>query len=192
LTLALIAGEAGLTAGALVQRFGSKHGLMVALSSAWSSGTPMLFAQLREAHASPLETVRAYADCIAQMGASPRELAHHLSYLQVDITDPQLRMNLRIQARAARTEISRLLKEAIVAGELVPTAHPATLARMIEVAISGSLMTWAAYQQGSARAWMRDDVNAVMHPWMSSVKERAVGAKRPARRTAQPRSRKRS
>ena len=37
LTLAQIAGEAGLTAGALVQRFGSKRELLVALSNEFAA-----------------------------------------------------------------------------------------------------------------------------------------------------------
>jgi AcrR family transcriptional regulator len=184
LTLALIAGEAGLTAGALVQRFGSKRGLMVALSSEWSSGTPTLFAQLRAANKSPLETVRAYADCIARMGTSPRALAHHLSYLQVDITDPQLRRHLRTQARAARAAIRELLVEGVNAGELIPTADTAMLAKGIEVAISGSLMTWACYQEGSATAWMRDDVNAVLRPWLPTTKKRTSRAAKTPRRAS--------
>src|SRR4030095_15809595 len=44
LTLAAIAAEAGLTAGALVQRFGSKRDLLLALSGRYSSGTADMFA----------------------------------------------------------------------------------------------------------------------------------------------------
>ena len=55
LTLAMIADEAGLTAGALVQRFGSRRALLLALSERFAdSTTAQLFAGLRASSASPL------------------------------------------------------------------------------------------------------------------------------------------
>src|SRR6185295_629907 len=88
LTLSEIAVEAGVTAGALVQRFGSKHRLLLAMMSEMSGWSRDFFAQLRAAHGSPLAALYAYADCFAQMGETPARLAHHLSYLQLDLTDP--------------------------------------------------------------------------------------------------------
>src|SRR5918996_737693 len=111
-TLADIAAEAGLTAGALVQRFGSKRGLMVALTEAWSQSAPALFAQFRERYGSPLAALRAYADCLAEMGESPSAFAHHLSYLQLDLTDPDLHKHVRAQSRATRQSIRQLLEDA--------------------------------------------------------------------------------
>ncbi len=72
LTLAEIAAEAGVTAGLLVQRFGSKRALLLALSERFSGGTAEMFAQLRAAHRSPLATLRAYSDGMAQPGLEPR------------------------------------------------------------------------------------------------------------------------
>src|SRR5919198_3056525 len=84
LTLAEIAAEAGLTAGALVQRFGSKRGLLLAMSEHVARTTDEFFTELRAAHASPLAALRTYASCFAQMGESAGALAHHLAYLQPD------------------------------------------------------------------------------------------------------------
>jgi AcrR family transcriptional regulator len=53
-TLTDIAVEAGLTAGALVQRFGSKRRLLIALTEQVADATPEIFAQLRANHPSPL------------------------------------------------------------------------------------------------------------------------------------------
>ena len=89
LTLAHIAAEAGLTAGALVQRFGSKRDLMLQLSERFSGGTGEMFAGLRRAHRSPLAALRAYADCMAGMAETPAALVRSLSYLQIDLTDPE-------------------------------------------------------------------------------------------------------
>jgi len=32
--------------------------------------------------------------------------------------------------------------------------------------ISGSLMTWACYREGSAAAWIRRDLDAVLQPYV--------------------------
>lgn len=167
-TLADIAAESGLTAGALVHRFGSKRGLLVALTGHVAHTTPANFARLRSAHVSPLAALGAYADCIAAMGESPGGLAHHLGYLQLDLTDPDLHRNVRAQAQASRAAIRALLDDAVAAGELVAGVDTGALARAVEVTLSGSLMTWAFYQEGSARAWLRADLNAIIG-WVAAA-----------------------
>jgi AcrR family transcriptional regulator len=166
LTLADIAGEAGLTAGALVQRFGSKRDLLLKLSERFSAGTSEMFAQLRGSHRSPLAVVRAYADCMAGMAATPAALIRNLSYLQIDLTDEAFRKNLAAHARATRDEIQKLIRDAVAAGELVPATNAKQLARTIEAIIAGSMMSWAYYQEGTAAKWMRDDLNAVLKPYL--------------------------
>lgn len=184
LTLAQIAGEAGLTAGALVQRFGSKRELLVALSNEFAASTPVMFTDLRKANTSPLATLRAYADCIAEMGSSPGALAHHLSYLQADITDPDLRRHLRDHARASRASIRGLLAEAVAQGELTPGTDLDSLARVAEVTINGSLMTWAFYQDGTAREFIRNDLDAALKPYLPAGGRPRAREAPPARRRA--------
>jgi AcrR family transcriptional regulator len=161
-TLADVAGEAGLTAGALVQRFGSKRTFQLTLFEKLAGGTGAMFATLRAAHRSPLAVVRAYAECVAELAATPVELAHHLAYLQLDLTDPDFHVFTLAQAKATRRELRKLLDEAVAAGEIQPRVKTSELARAIEVAVSGSLMTWAVYQEGSAAKWIRRDVDFVL------------------------------
>ncbi|MEO8448312.1 MAG: TetR/AcrR family transcriptional regulator [Gemmatimonadota bacterium] len=171
-TLADIAAEAGLTAGALVQRFGSKRELQVALTAKAAGATKNMFAELRAANPSPLDTLRAYGDCIAQMGETPGAFAHHLAYLQLDLTDPDLHRHVRAQARSCRSAIRGLLDEAVTLGELEPSLDPAELARAVEVTLSGSLMTWAFYQEGSAAKWMRHDLEVLLRPFLAGAQAR--------------------
>jgi len=163
LTLAEIAAEAGVTAGALVQRFGSKRDLMLALSAR--------FAALRKANRSPLAALRAYGDCISRLATSPEALARNLSYLQIDLTDPDLRKHLVAQARASRLELRSLIKDAVAAGELVREVNSTRLARTVEAILGGSMMSWAYYEEGTATQWMRDDLNAVLKPYLSTAKK---------------------
>jgi AcrR family transcriptional regulator len=122
------------------------------------------FARLREEHASPVRVLYAYADCIARMGESPGGLAHHLAYLQLDLTDPDFHRHLSAYARATRSELRALIDEAIRQGELAPVDSEA-LARMIETTLSGSLLTWGIYQEKTAAEWLREDLDAVLRPF---------------------------
>lgn len=166
LTLGQIADEAGVTAGLLVQRFGSKRDLLLKLSEQFSGSTGEVFAQLRAAHRSPLATIRAYADCMAGMAETPAALIRNLSYLQIDLTDPEFRTHLGKNALATRQELQHLIRDAIKAGELVASVNPKQLARTIEAIIAGSMLSWAYYQEGTASKWMRDDLAAILKPYL--------------------------
>jgi len=176
LTLADIAKEAGVTAGRLVQRYGSKRGLFVTMSERFAGSAALIFEGLRAAHRSPLATVRAYAACMADLAPDPEALLRNLSYLQLDLADDVLRGHLVENARATRREIESLLKAAVAAGELVREADVRTLARTVETVVGGSLMSWATYREGAAATWMTREVDAVLAPWLTG---RTRGAKKP-------------
>ena len=167
LTLADIAGEAGLTPGRLVQRFGSKRALLVALSEQFAVSAGPVFAALRDRHGSPLATLRAYARCMADLAPTPADLLRNLAYLQGDLADDVLRGHLVENARAARGEIAALLEAAIAARELRSGVDVQALARTVEAVISGSLMTWATYREGTAADWIARDVDAVLSAYVT-------------------------
>ncbi|HBY61577.1 MAG TPA: TetR family transcriptional regulator [Solibacterales bacterium] len=164
LTLADIAGEAGVTPGLLVQRFGSKRALLLTLAERFAGSAPALFAGLRAAHRKPLPTLRAYAACMAGLATTPDSLARNLAYLQIDLTDEAFRAHLLANARATRREIESLLRSAVETGELKKDADPRSLARIIEAVIGGSLMSWACFREGPAAAWIRKNLDAVLRP----------------------------
>src|ERR1051326_8512001 len=82
LTLADIAAEAGVTPGLLVQRFGSKRDLLLAVSERFAQSAPAVFAVLKAAHPEPLAALRAYAVCMADLASTPDALSRNLAYLQ--------------------------------------------------------------------------------------------------------------
>lgn len=173
LTLAEIAAEAGLTAGALVQRFGSKRELLLRLSAGAVDGNADFIRGLRDKHRSPIAVLRNYAACLANLAASPAALARNLAYLQIDLTDPDFRRHLLAQAKATRTAIAELLVEAIDEGELSRDADARALARVVETTLSGSLMTWAIYREGAAAKWLSDDLEAVLAPFVAKRRRRS-------------------
>jgi len=165
LTLSAIAKEAGITAAVLVQRFGSKRALLLALFEEAANGTSEFMAALSRQHASPLAALFAYGDCMSGMAASPAALARNLAYLQIDLTDPDFHKHLVKQARATRAGFRRLLEAAVEEGELSRNIKSARLARTIEATLTGSMLTWAFYQEGNAAKWIRTDLEAVLAPY---------------------------
>ena len=177
LTLAEIAAEAGVTAGALSQRFGSKRQLLLTIAEGVARTAGGFIRELRAAHRSPLAAVRAYAECMAELAPSPAALARNLAYLQIDLSDADFRAHLAAQARATRAGLEELLAEAVVAGELARGTDVRALARTVEVVLSGSLLTWALYQDGTAERWLRENVDAVLAPHLAGTRRsrRAAG-----------------
>jgi hypothetical protein len=112
---------------------------------------------------------------MARMGESPATLAHHLGWLQLDLTDPQMHRALQAQAVDTRAWFRDRLEAAVEAGELLPSTDPDSLARTVEVAIGGAMLTWAFAREGSCREFVEQCLAAVLQPYLA-------GASRPRRR----------
>jgi AcrR family transcriptional regulator len=181
LRLADIAAEAGVTAGALVQRFGSKRDLLLAMMETWAGSTESMFEALREGHTSPLDAVRAYADGMAQMGDGAGGVAHHLGWLQLDLGDAAFHGHAQAGARATRRELGVLLDTAVRRGELRRGTDVLALARAVEVTVGGSLLAWAFHQEGSARLSMRQDLRAALDPHLTVAGRRALEGGKPGK-----------
>ena len=46
------------------------------------------------------------------------------------------------------------------------SANPKQMARTIEAVVGGSMLSWAFYQEGSSAKWVRDDLNAILKPYL--------------------------
>lgn len=172
LTLAGIADEAGVTPGALVQRFGSKRQLLVTMSGLMSSDMSQFFRQMREQHDAPLDIVRAYAACMAAMAPNSAALLRNFAYLQADLADPEIRRHLVAQSRQVRRELGTLLEEAMSRGDLSPDTDIPALTRNIEALISGALLTWAFHERGTAASWLRNHIDALLEPHLATRRAR--------------------
>jgi AcrR family transcriptional regulator len=168
LTLTAIAEEAGVTAGALVQRFGSKRDLMLRMARLLSTDTREFFRRLRAEHDSPLAVIRAYAACMADMAVTPEALTRNFAYLQADLEDPALREQLVAMARETRRELLALVRSAKDRGELEPETPAPELVSNIEAIVSGALLTWAFHRKGKAADWLRGHVDALLRPYLSA------------------------
>jgi AcrR family transcriptional regulator len=176
LTLRAIAAEAGITAGALVQRFGSKRAMLLAHArhAAATGNTGVSVPQVKTS--SPLEQLRSVTTMYAELAASPRAAIRNLAYLLNDLADPALRRHLLRLSRRARVWYEQLLADAIAAGELRSDTDAAALARSIEVTLRGSILNWTLYREGPAGEWLRDDLDATLRPHL--MRRRGRGRRR--------------
>jgi hypothetical protein len=69
-------------------------------------------------------------------------------------------------AKGTRKELEALVREAIDARELRKGTDARSLALTIETVVSGGLLTWAVHREGSAAAWMRARIDAVLAPYL--------------------------
>src|SRR5690349_4749622 len=113
LTLSQVGEEAGLAPATLLQRFGSKRGLLLALRAASVGTVEAEFAEIRADFDSPVAALIASASAVAQAAGSVNEAANHLTFLQADGQDPDFHRHALETARRTRECYRKLIREAI-------------------------------------------------------------------------------
>jgi AcrR family transcriptional regulator len=163
-TLAEVAREVGLAPATLVQRFGSKRGLLLALSAQSAGSMDACFDMVRKAHASPLEALLAAATEMARFSATPEELANSIAYLHIDLSDAEFHRYILESSRAMQRGYRALLDDAVAAGEL-KDCDTERVARVVEAVAAGSLIGWAIHRKGRADVWVRKDLETLLAPY---------------------------
>ena len=166
LTLRAIAAEAGVTAGALVQRFGSKRELILAHWRQAAAAAPVAPDPGARAD-SPLQALRATAALFATLAPSARAALRNLAYMQSDWADAPLRRHWLRHTRVARARCEQLVTEAVAQGEIRAGTDAQALARMIEVTLGGSFLAWTLHREGSAATRLREDLDATLGPYLT-------------------------
>ena len=163
LTLAAVAGEVGLAQATLIQRFGSKRGLLLAIAR---RGAEDAGGSLREAarrHRAPLGGLTAGRVELSSGVASPEAMANQLAFLQIDLSDPEFHELALAHAAAVRAEIRALLDRAVAAGELAGD-DTARLAQAVQTTYNGALITWGIYRKGRLARWLRRELETLLAP----------------------------
>jgi AcrR family transcriptional regulator len=165
LTLADVAREASVVPATLIQRFGTKRGLLLAACRTGPTSIPQQFAAARAKHQSPLKAlVELFVECTA-FAPTPEAMANGLAYLQIDLTDRDFHKITLAQVRAIRRETENLLDEAVAAHEL-QECDTAGLARLVQEVSGGAMLSWAVYREGSVAAWVRRDLEGLLAPYV--------------------------
>lgn len=170
LTLATVAGRVGLSAPALTQRFGSKRGLLVAFATREATGVADTFTTARAAHADPLAALATTLAALPSAITTREGLANNLAFLQMDLTDPELRSHAISQSRAIRAEIAALVTEAIQTGQLTPATAPETLAADLYAIYCGAMVSWAIDGTGDLSDWLGQHLERTVAPHRTTGK----------------------
>jgi AcrR family transcriptional regulator len=165
MTLADVAAEAGLSPAALVQRFGSKRALLVAVGR---SSTEHVERAVADALDRPGPYLPRLLDLLAGFVRgieTPDVLANHVSFLQLDLEDPELREQAQAHARALQRGIGDLLAAAQSNRELRRDTDARRLAAALHTTYSGALVSWALVGRGRLPAGVKREVSFVLEPY---------------------------
>ncbi|GIH15325.1 TetR/AcrR family transcriptional regulator [Rugosimonospora africana] len=162
-TLADVAAEAQVSAGTLVHRFGSKHGLLLAMLRAATAD-----ARAAPAGAPVADPVAAVRDALVERYRpldDPGSAANNLAQLAADLSDERLRAGMAEFYDAVRAGTRALLRRAVDAGAL-PGAPPVPVAARILTAVAdGAAIHWSTDPRGSLRHRLAADLDAILAGW---------------------------
>ncbi|MDI6105962.1 TetR family transcriptional regulator [Actinoplanes sp. NEAU-A12] len=177
-TLAQIGDRAGLTAAALVRRFGSKERLLLALAREAAEAVPARLAAARAAE----YPLAALIDALVAMAAGVRSataFTHHLAFLLMDLSVPEFQQVTRKYAAGVEAAIDEVLQAATAAGELEPERVDHETAEAIHAAYNGALITWGmAGHDGSPAEHVRRHLLRATRPYST---RRSKGGESPER-----------
>lgn len=166
-----VAQEAGISASTVMNRFGSKHGLLMAMMAA---ATESVRRDMRAAAVRVddpiLRIKRALVERYAaldQAGAATNNVAQ----LGFDLADGDLRESLAVLHRVTELELRPLLRRAVAAGALRGCPSAPVAARILTALADGTAMHWSTYPKGSLVHRLDSDVEAVLASWRRASTE---------------------
>ncbi|MFJ6822470.1 TetR/AcrR family transcriptional regulator [Streptomyces niveus] len=166
LTLAAVAREVGVVPGTLMQRFGSKRGLLLALAerAAESAEADARTSpeRLRREHGSALAALTALLVESTEPMTTPQTYANHLAFLSLDLGEPDFHAHALTVHRAERRAVEELLTAAVAAGELRAGTDVRPLARSVQAMSSGAGLVWALDREGTLARRMRQEIDEVL------------------------------
>ena len=183
LTLADVAREAGVSAPAVIQRFGSKRALLLAAAADAATGSDYIFPGLRAKHRSPVAALLGLAECMTLMGSTPQDVANTLTFVRHDLTDGDFHRHAAIGSQRMHEGITALVAEAVTAGEL-RRCHAGRLAWALLATMNGSLLNWTVHREGTLAAWIRRDLKVVLDGYAQAGRRGNVAKKKRAGRLA--------
>ncbi|MFC6287441.1 TetR/AcrR family transcriptional regulator [Nocardioides sp. GCM10027113] len=161
LTLAQVGEKVGLSPATLVQRFGSKRGLLLALAVHDADAMPSRIRSAAQAEEPLTALVEVLAGFASSIG-SARSFANHLSFLLMDLSDPDFQEVSRRHATAIQQATAEVLAAAVDRGTANLHLPVTETARLVHTVYSGALVTWGMDPRGSARSAVSSALSAVL------------------------------
>jgi len=166
LTLAAVGARVGLAPPTLMQRFGSKRGLLLA-SAARSPQMVIRAAEAAEAaNSSPLATLRDFALSAVAHIERREQLGNGLGFVQLDVSDPEFREHALAHSAAIVNTCSRFYRAAVDVGELRADTDVPALSRHTLVCFNGALQVWAVNGWGLLSAFLTEQLDLMLAPYL--------------------------
>lgn len=160
LTLADVAARAGVSPATLVQRFGTKRGLLLAFARRAAAAPELALERARSGR--PGELRAALVGLATDLG-DRRGVVNGLATLLGDLRDPELSRLARRHAEGTVAGLTLLVEAAIARGELAPS-DPRALAESLWTAWNGAVIQWAVRGKGPLAVWVGAAVDAALAP----------------------------
>lgn len=159
-TIADVAARAEVSVGTVAQRFGSKSGLLQALTR---QTTADVTHRMRQAAAreDPVEGLRAALLSWFEDVTDPAEAQNHLAQLGVDLIDPELRALLAELYAATEQTVADITRRV----DLPHGPPPERAARVLTGLLYGVSMDWSIRPRGALAERLAQDVDAVLDAW---------------------------
>jgi AcrR family transcriptional regulator len=164
LTLADVAAEVGLAPSTLLQRFGSKRGLLLAHAERAAGQVGPALQAVRASAASPLEALVEALAGIAHDVETPEQMANSISLLLIDLIDADFYVHARAFTATMLAEIQVLLDAATEAQQVIP-CDTARLARAVQTTFNGTLILWAIDREGTLVERIRGELGFLLGPF---------------------------
>jgi len=139
LTLAHVAAEAGLAPSTLAERYGSKRALLLAAARSGAGAV----ARVAAGAADPISFLVSLAEPVSDR----RVFAHHLAFLELDVSDPEFGAVAREHASSVLTALESFGLSTLEA-------------RRLFVTYNGALVLWALTGTGSLADSLRADLES--------------------------------
>lgn len=160
-TVADVAERAGVSVGTVAGRFGSKSGLLQALTRQATAQNERRMREAAAARADPADGLRAALLTWFEDLTDPAEAQNHLAQLGVDLIDPTLRALLADLFEATERTVLALTRQV----ELPRGPAPERAARVLTGLLQGVSMDWSVRPRGELADRLAQDVDAVLDAW---------------------------
>ena len=164
-TLADVGQEVGLSAATLVQRFGSKRSLLLAMLQQSVTQTDDRFAELVKSGESPVETLYAAVLDRFRTVDHPDTLSNGFAFLMIELSDPEFHAVAADSANKAIAGYRTMLEAAVAAGELEDSVDAQHLAETIHALTWGALMMWAIIRMLSREDRLKRSLDILLTPY---------------------------
>jgi AcrR family transcriptional regulator len=174
LTLAQVGEEAGLSAATLVQRFGSKRELLLAVMKHTITGMNERQAAADTSHESALEAVFASAMTRSETFGGAAVISNLLAFYLSELNDPEFRALAKENSNQAIEGFRLLLDKAVANGELAESyVDTRQLSETIYSLTMGTLFTWTVSGEGNYRTRIRRELDILLRPFRRGPRKAA-------------------